>query len=233
MSLPDGIIRTPAGVHVLKDDTHLSRWIEEHGRLDIAEKEIAGFARYIPLGGVVIDAGACLGDHTATYAKLVGEIGMVWAIEPMPLTYQALALNFKGAPNVRTMNAALGCENGTEAMIADPNIGSSRMVPRGPKTIEVPTLTIDSLRLTRVDFIHLDCEGFEMCVLRGAVDTLRRCRPVIVLEINKAFLKANESSESLVVSLLESHHYRMHETEPLHGPHLGQRDILCLPYEFK
>ena len=64
------IIKTKEGIHVLKNDSHLSRWIEEHGRLDIAAHEISFFAKYIPQGGVMVDAGACLGDHTETYAQL-------------------------------------------------------------------------------------------------------------------------------------------------------------------
>lgn len=50
---------TPFGVAVQEYDTHLSRWIEEHGRLDIAEGFIQQFRQYIPEGGVVVDAGAC------------------------------------------------------------------------------------------------------------------------------------------------------------------------------
>lgn len=63
--------QTKEGWWVLADDTHLSKWVEEHGRLD-HDEAIASIVEHIPQGGVVVDAGASLGDHTIAYARKVG-----------------------------------------------------------------------------------------------------------------------------------------------------------------
>ncbi len=46
-------------------------------------------------------------------------------------------------------------------------------------------MTIDALDLPVCDLIYLDLEGYELFALRGAADTLERCRPVVAVEINK------------------------------------------------
>ena len=36
-----------------------------------------------------------------------------------------------------------------------------------------------------VGIVHLDLEGYELRALRGAVGTIRRCRPIVIVEANK------------------------------------------------
>jgi hypothetical protein len=43
-------------------------------------------------------------------------------------------------------------------------------------------MLIDDLNLERCDLIHLDIEGFELHALKGAVNTIQTCRPIIALE---------------------------------------------------
>ena len=71
-----GILRTPMGLYVLEDDIGLSRHMEISGRLDHGHDEISLVCQYIPAGGVVIDAGAYLGDHTEVYSAT-----LVWIQE--------------------------------------------------------------------------------------------------------------------------------------------------------
>ena len=42
--------------------------------------------------------------------------------------------------------------------------------------------TLDSLDLIHVDFMKLDCEGFEENVLRGGVETITKWKPVVIVE---------------------------------------------------
>jgi FkbM family methyltransferase len=45
-------------------------------------------------------------------------------------------------------------------------------------------ITIDSLNLSDLDFLKIDVEGGEQSVVRGAIETIKRCKPVIYYEIN-------------------------------------------------
>ncbi len=220
------IIKTKEGIHVLANDTHLSRWIEDHGRLDIAKHEISFFSKYIPKGGVVVDAGACLGDHTATYAELVGPTGFVFAFEPHPDTCEALRLNFQAAHNVVVSNVALGSAHTDASMNLSPNIGASYIAPEG---CLVPMRKLDEYSFPRLDFVHLDCEGMEVDVIWGAIKTIAKFKPVMVLEVNHDCLARYGQSEKELAEILGILGYRWEELHAHHGPHLDQRDIICFP----
>src|SRR5678816_3202059 len=85
----------------------------------------------MPSGGVVIDAGACLGDHTITYAKLVGSTGQVHAFEPHPLTYEAMTLNLSSYPQVSCYPLALSDFRDVYRLQPVDNIGASYLDANG------------------------------------------------------------------------------------------------------
>lgn len=47
--------------------------------------------------------------------------------------------------------------------------------------------TLDGFRFERVDFLKIDVEGHELAVLRGAEETLRRCRPLLLFEADDRY----------------------------------------------
>jgi FkbM family methyltransferase len=49
--------------------------------------------------------------------------------------------------------------------------------------VPVTMRTIDSYGFNDVDFIKIDVEGAELGVLRGATETIKRCRPAVQMEI--------------------------------------------------
>ena len=79
--------------------------------------------------------------------------------------------------------------------------------------VEVPVTTfdhlVDSERLDRIDVVKIDVEGSEELVLEGAKLSLRRFRPLILLELQDPSLRTLGSSVPQVVSLLESLDYRV------------------------
>lgn len=227
--IPEGLICTKEGIYVLEHDTHLSRWIEEHGRLDIAEKQIDFYKHLIPEGGTVIDAGASLGDHAMTYAKLVGPKGTVLAFEPNPLAFKALRINLSGYPQVDAINEALFDQAGNGSLAIHPNAGASYISEMAPHREPVRLSVLDDFNLARLDFIHLDCEGCEHRAITGAWKSIKRCRPAMVIEINHACLKRYGLQESDMRALIDHIGYGWAELEPGHGPHLSQRDILATP----
>ena len=70
-------------------------------------------------------------------------------------------------------------------------------------------VTLDSLHLADVSIIKIDCEGFEMAVLRGAEETLARWKPVVVVEQKKGHAQKYGFGETDAVPYLESMGYRV------------------------
>lgn len=56
---------------------------------------------------------------------------------------------------------------------------------------KVVVKTIDSLNLPTPHFIKIDVEGYELPVLRGSYETIRRHRPICLVEIAKTFQERN------------------------------------------
>ena len=78
-------------------------------------------------------------------------------------------------------------------------------------TVEVPVVTLDQELMERgiskVDFIKVDIEGGELCFLRGAEQTLRTSKPLILIEVNDSHLRRSGSNRLEVLEHLESQGY--------------------------
>lgn len=232
LSIEQQITQTPAGIWVLKNDTHLSRWIEQAGTLEVAG-DIARFAQYIKPGMTVVDAGASLGDHTATYARLVGPTGYVLAFEPNPIAFECLKRNMADKPWVKCINAALSDHEGREHIAILDNAGASFI---GSADESHPSVTVTQLDLFKaepgrpiINFIHLDAEGSEVEILIGATQVLTQDRPVIVLEVNLGALGRQGFHQDNIYHALDQMNYRWEELDEGAGKQSEQRDIICFP----
>lgn len=138
-----------------------------------------------------VDIGANVGLWTRVLARC---FPLVTAFEPSPEAIECFCLNNPGAniwpdlepdlvngSRVMLHKCALGAEPG--ALRLNTKLRSSgwtRADPEGDTEVEMRTL--DSFNLSPVDFIKIDVEGFEHPVVRGAIETIRECRPVVIIE---------------------------------------------------
>ena len=77
-------------IAILETDNCICRFVEQSGRLDHDQNMLPIVLSYIPIGGVVIDVGAFIGDHTIAYLNKVRENGMVYAFEPYINAFECL-----------------------------------------------------------------------------------------------------------------------------------------------
>jgi FkbM family methyltransferase len=128
-------------------------------------------------GDVVLDLGAYVGMFSYRASLLVGEDGMVVAVEPDDNNMKLLLRNVAGLSNIITVESAVGETNGTTALYISPKTTCHNTVNKesGRESLARIT-TIDTLaktlKLSHVDYIKIDVEGAELEALRGAVDTL-------------------------------------------------------------
>lgn len=218
------------GIAVLEKDTHISVWVQEHGTLEIAKDMLLPFQKYIPAGGTVVDVGASIGDHTVTYAKWVGESGMVAAFEVNPKAYECLQYNTQHLPQILPIKTGLSDVDGKVVMVELDNAGANYLTTGKSKT-KVPVTTLDSYKFKNISFIKIDVEGYEVKVLEGARKSIEESKPVMLIEINRRALERAGTSAEMLFKVLAELGYSMEITDDRIKWSDPQYDILCLPIE--
>lgn len=151
------------------------------------------FFRALHRPGTLLDIGAHDGLLTAPLAELPG--AHVIAFEPLPPAMARLRARLGAHPRVSLRAEALGAAPG-EAMLTLPLVDGAAAeqwaslaktyAPAIPtREHRVTVMPLDALDLPEVTGVKLDVEGFEEEVLQGALATLRRCRPVLSVEIEE------------------------------------------------
>jgi FkbM family methyltransferase len=160
------------------------------------EREVHELPRLVEAGSTAVDVGAHIGDYTYSLCRAVGSAGRVIAVEPLPDLARLLtrATEHLGLP-VTVVNCALSSKDG-EADLLIPTehgrrkAGYSTLERRDVegKTCRVAVRKLDDVCRDvsgRISFIKIDVEGHELEVLRGAVDTLNRHHPNLLIEIEQ------------------------------------------------
>ncbi len=136
---------------------------------------------------VAVDIGANVGLWSMW---LVREFAQVHAFEPVPDLAAILPWNMP-SQNYTLHQYALGEDSGYVVMTVDAaasaysHVGIDGAASSGHTVIPpVPMRTLDSFGLHSVDLLKIDVEGYERRVLLGAEQTIRSCRPMIVIEQN-------------------------------------------------
>lgn len=133
-------------------------------------------------GDIVIDAGASFGSYTIRAAACGGR---VYAFEPR--TGDCDIIRRIAAQNglqdrVDVRSVALWDSEGQALM----DMGPTMSLVRARCEQVVTTTTIDAFvdreGLDVVDWIKIDTEGAELQILQGAMETLRRFRPTVIVE---------------------------------------------------
>jgi FkbM family methyltransferase len=131
-----------------------------------------------------VDVGAHIGSFTSLLLQ-VSPKGKHVAIEASPSKAAWLRKHFDG---VDVRSVAVSDSNGTATFQEDMQLpGFSRLAAESANDHCI-SYTVETRRLDSIlsghdpDLIKIDVEGLELSVLRGATETIKRCRPAIVFE---------------------------------------------------
>ena len=213
---------------VINEDSHGSKWAEEQKRLDY-DRSVEDVVKLLKPGDTVVDAGAFIGDYTVRMAKAVGETGSVLAFEPNLDAYVCLEVNCRDCPQVRLEHCALSDIETTKSVFVESNVGASHLINARNEGPTIRTRTLDSFNLQHCDFIKIDIEGFEVFALRGAVETIKKFRPKIFIELNDSALSRYGFTKNDILKPLMGIGYRLEFIDPKHNLSYPQLDVLLLP----
>ncbi len=173
-------------------------------------------SEFVSNKGTVVQAGGNCGFYVKKYAELFDS---VYTFEPDWLNFYCLVNNVP-EENVIKTQACLG----NESMLVNLAV---KEVNRGKNFIKgngiYPVYKIDNIGLTSCDLIHLDIEGFEYFALLGAIETIKKFKPVIAVEIwdqlTDRFIKdANLKLNELLLGLGYAHKTTIHDSDYVYIP---------------
>ena len=141
----------------------------------------------------IIDAGGYIGDSTILFSDYTNK--NVYSFEPFLQNYnlmlKTIELNKKN--NIIPINMALGDSNKELSLYSNGNIsvglsieGNSKQSDINSVENKVKMVTLDSYvkeNNIEVGLIKTDLEGFEQPFLKGAIETIKEQKPVLIISI--------------------------------------------------
>jgi FkbM family methyltransferase len=159
----------------------------------VLEPELPIICRSLQPGMRAVDVGANEGVYTHAFAR-TGAI--VESFEPQPQCLDILRSYARRHPHVHVHGEALGADE-SWATLHVPEVDgrlvtghASLAAPRDlAAQFRVRVRTLDSFAFDHVAVVKIDVEGHELDVLRGARETIRRCQPTLLVEIEQRHLQ--------------------------------------------
>ncbi len=192
-------------LHCAQPDDHICRIIRR--RRTFYESDLLEHMAYSgPRGGLFIDVGANIGNHTVYFAKLLAD--HVLAIEPSANLCAVLRSNLlrNDVANCTVVHAAAGHESSSGRVITPPdherNWGKTRVestmaelhADNSTETVAIKSLDriledAPSTRRWPVALVKIDVEGMELEVLKGSQNLLAKHRPQLSIELATSFAR--------------------------------------------
>jgi FkbM family methyltransferase len=190
--------------------------------------------RFLRKDMTLVDIGANQGEFSLFAAKRLSH-GSVYAFEPMNIFYQQLEENIKlnNFSNIQTFHFGLSDRPAEVPIYLGESGGAgeheglgtifqtqqrSRLVQN--IRLEVFDEIAKQIPLNKIDFFKIDVEGAELMVLKGALNTLKKTRPVVMIEMNEDTYRSAGYSGEDIKQFFRDLNYSMNRIKK--GGHLEQ-----------
>lgn len=191
------------GIWLPAHEQHMGAWMQQRNevvdgkltyqyhKLQAALKWVKNFTHAVDVGG-----------HCGLWSMhLVKRFFNVTAFEPIEAHRECFALNVGYAENITLHACALGETHGSVAMHTTMGSSGDSWVKGAGDIALVP---LDLFGFHELDFIKLDCEGYELFALKGGEETLKRCRPCVIVEQKPGKAQQFGLGETDAVTYLQS-----------------------------
>jgi FkbM family methyltransferase len=140
-------------------------------------------------GGDLVHAGTFFGDFLPALSQALAEDAKLWAFEPSMENYRCakITAEINALSNVLLTHAALGAQQHRASVKTTDEVlgalgGLACIAVNGDESVEIVRID-DVVDGRAVSVVQLDVEGYEKEALAGALGTIERCRPVLILEV--------------------------------------------------
>ena len=184
-------------------------------------------------GKDIIDAGAYIGDSALVFDRFFSKCRRIFAFEPEPSSYALMekTISMNSMTKVIPVEMALGDAN-SDGNLSGRGLGANlldRWQEDGKNVMSVKIVRLDDyVKRNNIvtGVIKTDLEGFEMHFLRGALETIKKNRPILVLSIYHSaddFFEIKPFIENLDLG------YRFKLFKADDGMILGGTCLICTP----
>lgn len=159
---------------------------------DYENIEMRMIRKFLNKNSVILDIGANIGWYSLNLSRYIPN-GRIIAFEPIPHTFGYLKKNIKlnGAENIQAHNYGLSDKAEISHFYHNPKFAAAASLKNlhiDNKAVRVKCRVrrMDDFifNLTqRIDLIKCDVEGAELYVMKGALETLKKTRPVLFVEM--------------------------------------------------
>lgn len=162
----------------------------------------------------IIDCGANIGFFSAYLAQTHSSC-KIYAIEGNKNTFSILqhSLKMLDLHNVFPENAILADKVDSFYEIPDSPGREPWQQAKNTSTPSTKTLTLDGIIAgvsSIPDLVKIDCEGFEVKILKGASDLLSQCSTIFFVECNDAALKAAQTDRFELFEIFRTNNYLLY-----------------------
>lgn len=194
------------------------------GRYAEATEYVYHLPNLVGEGATAIDIGANLGYYSRYISQAIGEGGKLYSVEPVAPILGVLRHNLRHCPNVEVLPYALGEEEREIVMCNDTaryqgyfgtgqNFVGDAAATEGEQVGERFPAQMRRgselfSKLTRLNFIKCDIEGYEVVVMNELRPLLERFRPTVLIE-------TGGENRAKIIKLFHSLNYRGYTLE--HG----------------
>jgi FkbM family methyltransferase len=168
----------------------------------------------------IFDIGAHIGQSAREF-RMRFPAADIYCFEPVPSTFRKLCANIGSSEKIRTFPLAFGSSPGSADVILQPDSSNNSLqntakppLPEGSRTERVDIDTLDDFchahDISQIDYLKIDTEGYDLEVLKGAEDIMRR-RCVTFIQTEAGMNPYNQKHVPLrtLQEFLEAHHYAL------------------------
>lgn len=179
------------GIWLPDHEQHMIEWMDKSGEIVDGRgtyqiKKLRAALGYVKNWRTAVDVGAHVGFWSM---HLVGKFAMLHAFEPIFEHRECFERNVHGSCLVYPV--ALGAAPAMVSLTVPNGSSGGTHIVDSASPGEIELRTLDSFELENVDFLKIDCEGYEFDVCAGGIETIKRCKPCVIVEQKQHIMSAN------------------------------------------
>jgi len=202
------------------DDEGLSAELLVYGSHEPTTTEF--ISNYLKKNMICVDIGANIGYYSTLYSKIVEKSGKVISIEPSPVNFKYLKNNMQlqNFNNFQLFNCACGEKQNIVKFLLDKRANKCMVVEDDfssdtSSIVTIPVRTLDDIviecQIKNIDFIKMDVEGYEWHAIQGSLETIKKFKPTIQIEIHFNRIGMNITKKLLIYFKNENYKIIYHD----------------------